>query len=174
MRDSATKFPDIYDKETVLAMRIWYCKYRTLNPVSAFINLEELVIANFPDETLCALKSMKKLRYLRILHMPKLKDISVLSDLSSIESLSLETSPSWDATGRCIVLESMKPIAELPKLKHLELFGVCEANKSLKFLEGVKTIETSRFSQYPQKEVDRFRSVSGAVDKYNPRSSFDI
>lgn len=173
MRDSAPTFPILKNKEQIRFMRIWHCKYKTLQPIADLLNLEELVIATFPDRTLEALGSMPKLSYLSILHMPKIKNLQELSDLSSLETLSLATSPSWDASGKCTIVESLEPIAAIANLKHLQLFGVCPPNKSLAALGKLKNLRTARFSQYPQTEIDRFFSHTGIMDKSNPGSSFD-
>lgn len=173
MRDRAERFPVIDNREQVRRMRIWHCKYKTLQSIAEFQNLEELVIATFPDGTLRPLASLRKLRHLRILHMPKITNLEGLSGLKGLESLALETSPSWDASGRCTVVESLEPIASISGLKHLQLFGICPPNKSLAALEQMKNLQSARFSQYPQPEVERFYDASGVVNEYIPKSSFD-
>jgi len=172
IRDRATTFPEVKNKEKLSRMRVWHCKYKTLQPIAEFHNLEELVVATFPDKTLRPIVSLRKLRYLRIVHMPKIASLHELSELEGLESLALETSPSWDASRRCTIVESLEPIAAITGLKHLELFGVCPPDKSLAALEKLKTLQSARFSQYPQTEVERFYRNTGVINEYIPRSSF--
>lgn len=172
VRETAAEFPQIEGRENIRSLRVWHCKYRSLRAVAGFQNLEELVIATFPDISLDAIGSIRRLRYLSILHMPKVTDLQALSGLSDLESLSLQTSPSWDASGKCSVVESLDPIAEIAGLKHLELFGVCPPNKSLAAVELVKGLQTARFSQYPKAEVARFYRLTGVKNGYNPQPTF--
>ncbi|MFZ6735854.1 leucine-rich repeat domain-containing protein [Undibacterium sp. Ji42W] len=172
MRDPAKKFPVTDRKLEITTLRIWHCKYTTLESLAEFQNLEELVIASFPDHSLNVLKSLPKLRYLSILHLPKVSSIEDLAELESIECLSLATSPGWDAARKFALIESLKPIAKLSSLRHLELFGVCTADKSLAEIEHCKGLASARFSQYPLAEVERFYQATGVVDSYNPAPSF--
>jgi hypothetical protein len=75
IRDPARKFPSVADPELVRSARVWHCKYKSLAPLSALCNLEELVIATFPDESFEFLGKLSELRFLQILHMPKICDI---------------------------------------------------------------------------------------------------
>jgi len=168
MRDSATAFPQLEKKENIRSLRVWHCKYKNLKEVALLQNLEELMIASFPDKSLDIFLSLGKLRYLSILHLPKVSDLAALSALPNIETLSLSTSPAWDAAKKCTIVESLEPIASLKSLKHLELFGVCPASKSLASLEQCKSLQTARFSQYPKDEVERFYSVTNVTNVFNP------
>src|SRR5690349_649805 len=98
MHDTRTQMPDI--QPAVKSLRIWHCKYRTLGPVSRLENLKVLVVATFPDDSFMLLRSLRDLQYLRILHMPKVHDLSPLAELRCLETLSLETTPGWDASGK--------------------------------------------------------------------------
>ena len=171
LRDRSAKFPPIEQREQVQCLRIWHCKYKTLQPIAELQNLEELVIATFPDQTFQILASLRKLRYLRVLHMPKITSLQGLAELTGLESLALETSPSWDGK-RWTTVDSLEPIAAIPNLKHLQLFGVCPPDRSLIALEKLKSLQSARFSQYPQAEIDRFYHATGAANEYMPKSSF--
>ena len=174
MRDKATTFPEVENPLEVRTMRIWHCKYKSLQSLSNFENLEELVIASFPDGSFDMLSSIIKLRYLSVLHLPKITDLGVLSSMENVESLSLSTSPSWDTSGKCTIVNSLEPVAMMKSLKHLELFGVCSADKSLRALEKCKNLLTARFSQYPEEEVKWFYQTTGVANTFNPKPTFEF
>jgi hypothetical protein len=94
-RDISHTFPQVVDPVSVRSANVWFCKYKTLAPLAQLRNLEELVIAGYPDESFELLRRLEKLRLLHILDMPKISDISPLSELKQLVSLSLSTLPSW-------------------------------------------------------------------------------
>jgi hypothetical protein len=174
MRDSGSNLPQIENPGQIKKLRVWHCKYKSLAGITAFANLEELVIASYPDSGFELLGELKHLRYLSVMHAPKVRSIAPLGALKKLETLSLATSPSWDASGRILEVDSLEPLAELHKLKHLELFGVCPRDRSLRSLERCSALESLRVSQYPEPEVVRFRAKVGLFDgSFNPKSSFD-
>jgi hypothetical protein len=136
------------------------------------INLEELIIASLPNENFDFLVQLERLRYLSVIHMPKVKSIEQLRGLVNLNSVSLATAPSWDAANRILEIDSLQPLSELKALRHIELLGVRTSDGSLQILEELKTLETAKFSQYPQAEVDRFFGVTKAKMAFNPESSF--
>ncbi|PPE74670.1 hypothetical protein C3942_07880 [Solimonas fluminis] len=173
VRDSSKRFPIVDTPDSVLRMRIWHCKYRTLSPLSAFQKLEELIIASFPDETLEVIGELRSLRYLRLLHLPKITDLSPLGRLQNLEVLSLATSPAWDAAGRIQRVGSLAPLRSMQNLRHLELFGVCTEDRSLAEIEECHALRTASFSQYPKEKVKRFSEKLGVTNQYAPASSFE-
>jgi hypothetical protein len=174
MRDRSKVFPVISNPEGVRSLRIWFCKYSSLEAIACLNNLIELVIAGFPDESLEVIGLLSKLRYLKIVHLPKVTNIRALEGLKNLETLSLATSPSWDSSGKITVIESLSPIALMPALRHLELFGVCPPDKSLKVLDRCKKLQSARFSKYPEQEVTQFYKTTGVTNQFNPKPSFEM
>jgi len=172
MRDSSKAFPIVMDKSAIRTAWIWHCGYRSLFPISEMTNIEELVIGTLPDASLDMLSKLPRLRHLRIVHMPKITSLEVLERLPDIEILSLSTSPSWDASRKCTFVDSLAPIVKLPKLRQLELFGICPPDKSLRELLLCPNLESARFSQYPKDEVDDFYQRTGIADAYASEASF--
>lgn len=135
-------------------------------------NLEELVIAGFPDASLDMLGEMRNLRYLRIVHLPQVRSLAPLAALSSLRSVSLATLPSWDASKKTLV-DALDPLARLPALEHLELLGICAADKSLLPIEHCAHLRSLRVTGYAAKEAARFYSVTGLSDAFVPPPSFE-
>jgi hypothetical protein len=172
IRDKAKAFAIVESPERVTSLRVWHCKYATLSAVANLHELETLVIATFPDMSLNILGALPKLRYLRILHLPRITTLEPLKRLERLETLSLETLPSWDSRKRQIV-DSLAPLTQLPRLKHLQLIGVVPADRALLALYDCKTLESARLSRFPAGEVERFRRVTGVSDEYNPSAPFE-
>lgn len=172
MRDASTAFPKLESPEGIRSLRIWHCKYKSLKQMSACKNLEELVIATFPETSLDVISSFRALRYLSIVHLPKVSDLAPLTQLVSVESLSLSTLPSWDSAGKTSVVKSLEPVTGMTSLKHLELMGVCPADGSLAPLERCKVLQSARFARYSKSEVERFYLATGIANEFNPSPSF--
>jgi hypothetical protein len=173
MRDPGRAFPPVADPEAVRRATVWHCRYTSLAPLAELRHLEQLVIATFPDTSFEFLAGLEKLRLLRIVHMPKVDDIGPLARLTQLTSLSLSTLPSWDASGKTTTIRSLEPLAALPALAHLELFGICPPDKSLAPLEKCKHLRTARFSQYPLAEMARFFKKTIVENQFNPEPILD-
>ncbi len=166
-RDENRKMPEDLNPQAITELKIWHCKYRTLEPLKAFINLRTLIIATYPDDNLDLLIPLINLRYLRILHLPKVSDLSPLEHLKELETLSLETLPSWDASSKATEVQSLNPITKLPKLRHLQLFGVRPPDRSLMPLAECPNLTTARFHKYTKTEIKHFFEMTRIVDKAN-------
>jgi len=152
--------------------KIWHCNYQTLAPVAELVNLETLVIATFPDNCLDFLSELTQLRFLSIMHLPRVSSLAPLLALENLHSLSLATLPSWDGSKRTVI-ESLDPLARLPALRHLELFGICAADRSLRPIERCTGLKSVRVSGYTRKETARFYAASPVSDDYIPKPDFE-
>ncbi len=173
IRDTAKVMPSLADPKAIRSLRIWHCHYKSLASLAEIDHLQTLVIATFPDDTLMMLRNLKRLTYLRILHLPRVNDLSPLAGLESLESLALETLPSWDVSGKLTIVKTLEPIGKLRKLRHLELFGVVPKDKSLSAIEQCQRLITACFSKYPKREVDRFYQATGVSNTQVPKPVFE-
>nr|WP_229260451.1 hypothetical protein [Duganella alba] len=172
IRDLSRAFPIVAEPESVLSARVWHCKYKSLFPLAELSNLEELVIAGFPDDSFEFFSKLEKLRVLHVLHMPQIFDIRPLAKLVHLKSLSLATLPSWDASRKTTTIQSLEPLTAIPELAYLELLGICSLDQSLAPLERCKNLRTARISNYPKAEIERFFSGAKVINKFNPEPSF--
>lgn len=115
-----------------------------------------------------SLSELRRLEYLSVLDFAKVADLSPLADLNQLRVLRLHSPPSWDSSGRVIEVQSLAPLARLPRLEHLELFGVRPTDKSLAPLEAAPRLRTLRVSKYPKSEVARYRSAVAVTDEFAP------
>lgn len=118
-----------------------------------------MVIATFPDHSFDFLSELRRLRYLGILHFPNTSDLSPISDLQELETLSLASLPSWDASGRVLVVKSLEPIGRLAKLRHLELFGVRTPEERLSQLLKLPSLQSARFQNTRSRRPRAFMSA---------------
>jgi hypothetical protein len=125
-----------------------------------------LTVATYPDATLAALAGLEHLRHLALLHFPRVTDLGPLARLKKLETLSLATLPSWDASRRRIEVQSLEPLATLPFLEAVELFGVVNPDRTLADLAANRAIKTARFSGYPKEEVGKFYALTGARSEF--------
>ena len=172
VREPERDFPEIQTPGSVETLRVWHCKYRTVGPVALFKNLRGLEIASYPDETLEPVEKLTELRYLRILHLPKVTNLGPLGRLGSLVTLRLDTLPSWDASRKRTIVDSLAPLGLLKNLEHIELFGVVPADHSLRPLEGCPALKTARFHLIPKHEITRFYAVSKLSDAHSPPPDF--
>ncbi|MHA7630003.1 hypothetical protein [Corallococcus sp. M7] len=166
IRDPAKQFPQIDNPLAYNEAKIWHCKFRSLEPLAAFANLETLIIATYPGPDLSPLSALVKLRRLRILHFPKVTNLAPLGALKRLEALSLETTPGWDASGKKLHMESLAPLAKLTQLKHLCLMRVVGDLTPLKQLKG---LETACLSGFPKQEVAAYFEATGIREENGPQ-----
>lgn len=170
MRDRAKVMPSDPDGAEFTALRVWHCNYESLSPVAQYPNLTTLVVATYPDADLEPIASLNGLEYLSLVHLPGVNDLAPLAQLTHLRTVRLATLPSWDSSEKVTVVDSLRPLALLPELTHLELFGVMPANESLSDLEDAPRLISVRVSKYPKAEVTRFRDLTGATDAFAPSS----
>jgi hypothetical protein len=161
MRKKERVFPAIPEPESVTSARIWYCNYASLAPLSQFTNLQNLAIAGYPDSTFEPLGLLGMLESLEIVHLPNIKSLSPLMSLTKLRKLSLSTLPSWDSSGKLTVVESLEPIAEIPLLEELSLFGVVPESRSVDALFKSKSLKRVHVSKYPKLEKQRISERYG-------------
>ena len=169
MRETAKAFPVVSAPKDIRTARVWHCKFASLAPLADCANLETLVIATVPDASLEFLKPLRKLRCLHIVHMPKVHDLSPIADLKKLTNLSLATTPGWDASRKFQRVESLEPIASLPVLEHLELFGVMPEDKTLDGLHACSALKSARFNGYPKEVVEAFYEKMNVANEHAPQ-----
>ena len=174
VRDRSKDFPVVTDPLAVETACIWHCGYRTLAPLSQMTNLSRLEIATYPGASLEPLRPLVRLERLRILHLPGVTDLEPLRSLVALKHLSLATLPSWDASGRRTEVASLAPIAALPVLEELELFGVVPSDRKVDDILSIGSLLKARVSKYPKPEMARLtaRGLSSetTVVKFLPKA----
>lgn len=107
-----------------LELRIWNSGFDRFEDLAGFQNLAVLEIMDYSAESFAPLGGLRGLRRLHVSHFPRVYSLGPLSGLENLEALTLETLPSWDASRRHQVVESLRPLATIGKLHSLRLGGV--------------------------------------------------
>jgi hypothetical protein len=168
MRDKSRVMPQIEKPEEVTSMTIWHCNFESLNQITECLNLEQLSIVSLPENNFDFLSQFSKLKFLSIVHLPDVTSFDSFPVLNQLETVSLETLPSWDSSGRKTIIDSLLPLSELPNLKYLELFGVVPKEVSFESLSIFSGLQSARFSKYPKKITNAFYKHSSVSDDWAP------
>ena len=173
MRVKNKSFPQVAFPLEVRSARIWHCNFKSLEEISALQNLETLVVATWPDISFMPLASLKRLKYLSVLHFPKAAELLPIAGLNLLETLCLSSLPSWDASGKTLLVNSLEPVAQLRSLKHLELCGVRTPDRTLPLGMKSKALQSAKFFKYRKSEVEKFYAATGASDAFAPQPAFE-
>ncbi len=160
VREKARVFPALPAAESVTSLRVWHCKYASLAPVRALAALRKLVVATYPDDSLEHLSELPALEELEIIHFPRVATLEPLAKLRGLRTLKLASLPSWDSSSKRLVVESLEPLAQLPRLEVLHLLGVVPRNRSLAALESSESLRAIRLLGYSPEERNRFFQVT--------------
>lgn len=172
VRDKAKVFPNVGEPLDVMTARIWHCRYDSVAAVAKLRNVQVLVIGPYPDPSFEPLSDLKGLRYLSILHFPHATDLEPLGSLENLETLSLASAPGWDASGKVLSVTSLRPLARLAKLKHIELFGVRPSTDGLSPLLKLGELRSARLSKFKKQESADLYSASGVSNEFAPEPIF--
>lgn len=116
MRSLETEFPQV-DAAAIRSLRVWHCKFSSLDALSRFKNLRILVVASWPDDSFDRLASLTELRYLSVVHFPGVGDLTPLASLKSMHTLSLQSLPSWDSSGKVQEVATLRCRSVSPLLR---------------------------------------------------------
>jgi len=133
IREKSRDFPKIENPLDFTEIKIWHCRYQSLNKISDFQNAENIEIATYPDASLEFIGKLSKVKSLKIIHLPRVNDISPLSKLESLETLYLAILPSWDKLQH---IASLNPLSRLRNLHSLSLHGIFVDDGSLQPLHS--------------------------------------
>jgi hypothetical protein len=128
--------------------------------------LAELRILGLSSVTAASLRGLEPLRRLECLvieHAPKITSLRPIDALSALRHLSISTPASWDASKKCIDVESLQPLADLSRLQRLTLRGVRPAAGGLRPLAGLKALVEVEISHVPTFGLEDFARLAAAL-----------
>jgi len=96
--------------------------------------------------SLRGIETLSQIRELVLIHIPKVRTLQPLGALRSLQFLTISTVPSWDASRKCIEVESFAPLRHLKDLVSLTLTGVLPLHGGLRPLHeltGLRALQIS-------------------------------
>lgn len=136
-----------------------------LEPIGTLARLKVLRLDVFRSASLHGIEDLKGLRYLRVEHAPKLVSLEPLAALEKLEWLSISTPASWDASRRTIKVESLAPLANLSRLRHLGLTGVEPRSAGLLPLHNLQKLKQLDFSHVQSLAMANYAALAAALPR---------
>ncbi len=88
--------------------------------------------------SLNGIEALTQIRELVLYHMPKVHSLEAVGALRQLQFLTISTPASWDASRRCIEVDTLRPLANLKQLRSLSLMGVLPKHEGLRPLWELK------------------------------------
>jgi hypothetical protein len=148
IRTFQDEFDQVVEEPPVTGLRLHGCSISDLSAITKMEQLIYLDIFDFGKASLEWIGRLRNLRYLRLMHLPKHHDLSSLSNLKLLEELYLESLPSWDASGKTLVFETLAPLAHLSELRVLRLLTAKVLRDGLSPLFGLSTLAKFETGNY--------------------------
>ena len=149
VRDEAESFSAPPAAARFVSARILHCGYGSLTGINRLRNLKKLEIVGYPDTSLSPLQGLFRLEHLSVVHLPAVTSLEPLCCLTSLRRLTLATLPAWNPDRKPLEVDSLDPLAKLPALEEVNLFGVKPADRSLRVLWSIPSLRRARVSEYP-------------------------
>ena len=123
----------------------WRCRTTSLAPLSKLSGLESLEL----DDPLMisGIERLTSLTCLVLRHFRRVKSLAPLSALSNLRAISMSTIPSWDASRRCLEVDSLEPLRKLVNLESLRLMGIKPLDRRLDPLHDLTNLKPSHLAR---------------------------
>ena len=133
----------------------------SLAPLGALVSLEALELDDPP--TLVGLDQLIELKCLVLRHIRRIKSLSPVGKLCGLRAISMSTIPSWDASRRCLEVESLEPLSQLPELESLCLMGVKPLDGRLDPLQRLTHLKYLHVSHEFQFQLEDYAALARAL-----------
>jgi hypothetical protein len=133
----------------------------SLAPLSHLPKLQALSLED--PAVLDGLEGLQNLRCLAMRHFRRIKSLSTVAPLSELRALSLSTIPSWDASRRCLQVESFEPLRRAVALESLELMGVWPQDGRLNALHGLTKLKFLHISHVYGFSLEQYAALRRAL-----------
>jgi hypothetical protein len=133
----------------------------TLAPLAALESLEALELDDPP--TLSGLEQLIHLKCLVLRHFRRIKSLAPLAALSGLRAISMSTIPSWDASRRCLEVDSLEPLSKLASLESLCLIGVKPLDGQLDLLHHLTQLKYLHISHEFQFQLEDYAALARAL-----------
>ena len=135
----------------------------SLTPLAALRHLQALELDDPP--TLAGLDRLTNLKCLVLRHFRRIKSLEPLATLPHLRAVSMSTIPSWDASRRCLEVDSLEPLAGLSALESLSLIGVKPLDRRLDPLHRLTQLKYLHISHEFQFQLEDYAALARTLPK---------
>jgi len=135
------EFDKMCEEINIHSLTIGNCKIKDYSKIS---NLKELIkfeIISSKNFKFDFFSKLTKIEKLKIKNMPELEDITSLKYLVNLKELEIDTPPSWDTSGKTLLLNNLDVLSLLTKLERIRLMKVTVKENGLKGLIPLKNLK---------------------------------
>jgi hypothetical protein len=136
-------------------------QFSSLAPLGALRQLTVLELDDPPSLT--GVDRVGGLECLLMRHFRRVRNLSALASLTRLRAISMSTIPSWDASRRCLTVESLEPLCRLERLESLSLLGVSPLDGRLDWLQQLKTLKYLHISHVFQFQLEDYAALARAL-----------
>jgi len=133
----------------------------SLAPLRALAHLAALELDDPP--TLAGLDQLVELKCLVLRHIRRIKSLAPVGGLDGLRAISISTIPSWDASRRCLEVESLEPLSHLRELESLSLMGVKPLDARLDPLQLLSSLKSLHVSHEFQFQLEDYAALARAL-----------
>lgn len=144
-------------------VRLEMPRVTSLAPLRDLPKLEALELDDPP--TLEGLEKLVGLKCLALRHFRRIKSLEPLGTLTALRAISMSTIPSWDASRRCLEVETIAPLSQLPELESLCLMGVRPLDGRLDPLHGLTKLKYLHISHVFQFQLEDYAALAQALPR---------
>jgi hypothetical protein len=148
---------------TLSVVRLVEPRITTLAPLRHLPNMTALSLEDF--QSLSGLERLRNLQCLAMRHFPHVHSLSPIESLLQLRTVSLSTIPSWDASRRCLEVDSFAPFSGLADLESLSLMGVRPLDGRLDSIEKLVNLKYLHISHVYSFKLEDFASLRRALPK---------
>jgi len=133
----------------------------SLAPLCKLSGLESLELDDPP--TIAGIEGLISLKCLVLRHFRRITNLAPLSSLSNPRAVSMSTIPSWDASRRCLEIDSLEPLRKLINLESLRLMGIKPLDRRLDPLHDLTNLKYLHISHEFQFQLEDYAALARAL-----------
>lgn len=122
-----------------------------------------LLIFDYPWESFEPLAALPELEILKIQSSGTLKSLAGLSSLLRLRVLVISPPPSWDGSGRCLEVDSYRPLSALRALEKLSLLSVRPGDLDLAPIAAMRHLKDLHLAGVPEFTLEHYAKLSVAL-----------